>query len=143
MVTWMDLSTDEHVQQDVLQELHFDPEVRPTDVGVEVDHGIVALTGTVDSYHKKCRAAEIALRVRRVRGVANELTVQLPSDDELDDAEIANTIANALEHSVEIPQGRIKVTVEAGRVTLSGSVDWYYQRKAAHEVARRIRGVKH
>ena len=71
MVSTMALSADEKVQRDVLDELHWDPQVKPTDVGVEINDGIVTLTGTVSAYKKRRSAAEAALRVYGVRGVAN------------------------------------------------------------------------
>jgi osmotically-inducible protein OsmY len=135
------LSPDERIQREVLDELHFDPEVRPADVGVAVDDGIVMLTGTVDSYHKKWRAAEAALRVYGVRGVANELVIQLPSEEVLTDSQIASAIADALEVTVTIPRDRVKVTVDHGLVLLDGAVDWYYQRRAVDEIVRHVKGV--
>ena len=44
------MSLDSEIQQAVLRELHWDTRVDETDVGVEVDHGVVTLTGTVDSF---------------------------------------------------------------------------------------------
>ncbi|MGE5617697.1 MAG: BON domain-containing protein [Sphingomonadaceae bacterium] len=44
------LLTDEEIQRQVLDELEWDPEVEQTDVGAEVNDGVVTLTGTVASY---------------------------------------------------------------------------------------------
>jgi BON domain len=41
------------------------PQVKPTDVGVEINDGIVTLTGTVSDYKKRRSAVEAALRVHR------------------------------------------------------------------------------
>jgi osmotically-inducible protein OsmY len=49
--------TDEAIQEDVLDELAFDNEVKVTDVGVEVDDGVVTLTGTVETFAMR-QAAE-------------------------------------------------------------------------------------
>ena len=70
------MKTDIDIQRDVLAELKWDPEVEPTDVGVEVDDGIVTLTGTVDSYWAKLAAERAALRVDSVRAVANDIVVK-------------------------------------------------------------------
>ena len=43
---------------------------------------------------------------------------------------------------MSIPTERLQVFVLDGAVTLSGSVDWYYQRVAAESTARGIRGVR-
>jgi osmotically-inducible protein OsmY len=58
------------------------------------------------------------------------------------DAELARAVIQRLEWSVRIPEGRIEVRVEEGRVTLIGDVDWRYQRLAAESIVREIRGVR-
>jgi osmotically-inducible protein OsmY len=40
-----------------------------------------------------------------------------------------------------MPAGAIQVMVEGGRVTLSGDVDWQYQRQAATDSVRHLMGV--
>ena len=45
--------TDTDLQQAVLDELRWDPRVRPNEIGVVVKDGVVTLTGWVDSYTKK------------------------------------------------------------------------------------------
>ena len=68
--------TDAEIQQDVILELKWDPRVEETEVGVEVDNGIVTLTGDVPSLETSLRASEMARRVSGVRAVHNELTVE-------------------------------------------------------------------
>lgn len=142
MASANELTADERIQRDVLDELHFDPGVRPTEVGLELSDGIATLTGTVDSYHKKWRAAEAALRVYGVRAVANELVVELPSETAMNDTDLARAVATALEHSAEVPLNAVKVNVEQGRVLLEGTVAWHSQRQAAHRIVRQMKGVK-
>jgi osmotically-inducible protein OsmY len=71
-MTRMTAKTDAMIQQDVIQELTWDTRVHATDVGVEVDSGVVALTGTVDSYAKSRAAQEAAHLVAGVLDVAND-----------------------------------------------------------------------
>lgn len=49
--------SDEQFHQDVLWELKWDSRVTELEVGVEVDDGIVTLTGNVDSFAKKLAAS--------------------------------------------------------------------------------------
>ena len=72
------MSLDSEIQQAVLRELHWDTRVDETDVGVEVDHGVVTLTGTVDSYVKQLAAQQAAHRVMGVLDVANDMHVKIP-----------------------------------------------------------------
>ncbi len=134
--------TDEEIQRQVLDELRFDPEVEPTDVGVEVDNGVVTLTGTVDSYSMKFAAEKAAKRVKGVKAVANDIQVTLPFERTRTDTDIARAAANALEWNTEVPHERIKVTVHEGWVTLEGDVDWHYQKEAAERSVRDLMGVK-
>ncbi len=134
--------TDEEIQRDVLAELDWDPEVEVTDVGVEVDDGVVTLTGTVDSFLKKWAAERAALRVEGVRAVVNHLEVVPRGVGVRTDTDIARAVATALEENPSVPADRIKVRVEEGRVTLEGEVDWHYQRREAEDAARRVAGVK-
>ena len=54
--------TDVEIQRDVLNELRYEPRVRPNQIGVAVKDGIVTLTGWVDSDVKKWAAEEPAPR---------------------------------------------------------------------------------
>jgi len=134
--------TDEEIQRQVLEELKWDPQVDPTDVGVEVDDGVVTLTGTVESYLMKDAAEEAAKRVLGVKAVANDIEVKLPGERMRTDTEIAQAAANALEWNTQVPHERIKVTVRDGWVTLEGNVDWPYQRDAAKRAVESLTGVK-
>jgi len=142
MATKTMLASDKDLQQDVLDELDWDPEVAVTDVGVEVDDGVVTLTGTVDSYAKKAAAERAALRVGGVRAVANDIQVKLPGTWSRTDTDIAKAVADALEWNSSVPVEAIDVKVENGRVTLRGEVDWNFERQAAENAARRVTGVK-
>jgi osmotically-inducible protein OsmY len=50
-------------------------------------------------------------------------------------------VANVLEWNVLVPHDRVKVQVQDGLVTLSGEVDWWYQKNAAEETVRSLMGV--
>jgi hypothetical protein len=55
--------TDSEIQQAVLRELRWDTRVDETDAGVEVDAGVVTLTGTVSSWAKRMRTVDDHLRI--------------------------------------------------------------------------------
>ena len=50
------VKSDSMLQRNILDELRWDPAVSETDVGVEVNDGVVTLSGTVESYAKKLAA---------------------------------------------------------------------------------------
>lgn len=134
--------SDEEIQRRVLDELKWDPEVEPTDVGVAVKNGIVTLTGTVASYAMKFAAERAAKRVDGVKAVANDIQVKLPFEKTRTDTDIAEAAVNALKWDVEVPADRIKVTVHNGWVTLEGDVEWNFEREAAERDVRYLTGVK-
>jgi osmotically-inducible protein OsmY len=142
MTTATATRTDADVQRDVLEELRWDARVQPNEIGVAVKDGIVTLTGWVDSLVKKWAAEEAALRVRGVRGVANDIEVRLPVSAERTDADIAASAIRALEWDAAIPPDQVKVAVSKGWVTLEGEVEWHYQRRDAESAVRRLTGVR-
>ena len=88
----------------------------------------------------KLAAEKAAQRVDGVRAVANDLSVRTPLTH--NDTDIAKAAADALEANIAVPVGAIDVTVQNGKVTLRGEVDWAYQRNAAANSVRYLRGVR-
>jgi osmotically-inducible protein OsmY len=134
--------TDAQIQQDVLRELAWDPRVEETDVGVEVDAGIVTLTGTVATWAKRVAAQEAAHRVAGVLDVANDIVVKIPGTLLRTDTDIAQAVRRALEWDVLVPHERIQSTVSDGWVTLEGSVDSWAEREDAERAVQNLVGVR-
>lgn len=132
---------DRHVQKAVLDELRWEPRLEAGHVGVTADDGIVTLSGHADTYAQKHAAELAAHRVKGVRAVANEIEVRLPADDRRGDEDIAAAALERLSWDVTIPDSAVHVTVDDGWVTLSGTVDWHYQRENAEQALQRLFGV--
>jgi osmotically-inducible protein OsmY len=137
------MKTDAQLQQDVIAELKWEPSVTGTNIGVEVKNGIVTLTGHVDKFAEKWHAELAAQRVSGVKAVAVEIDVKLDQwGTKRSDSEIAQSAASALQWQVYLPNiEAIKVIVDKGWVTLSGNVDWDYQRTTAAAAVRYLVGV--
>lgn len=142
MIVTTELSADEKVQRDVLDEMHWDPQIEPTDVGVEVSEGVVTLTGVVPSHKMRRAAAEAALRIYGVRGIVNHIEVKTPSSFQRTDTDIARSAAIAIGWDMIIPEGRVKVRVANGRIILQGTVDYFYQKQAAEDAVEGLMGVR-
>jgi osmotically-inducible protein OsmY len=136
------VKTDRQVQQDVLRELKWDPRVDETDVVVEVDNGIVTLTGSVGSYAKRMAAQEAAHRVAGVLDVANDIQVHVPGSYARTDTEIAWAVRHALESDVVVPDTLIRSTVSNGWVTLEGEVGAWHERDDAERAIRNLPAVR-
>jgi len=135
------MKTDSQLQQDVLAELGWEPSVNAAQIGVEVKDGVVTLAGHVGSFAEKWEAERAAQRVSGVRGLAVEMDVNLPGSSKRNDVDIARAARNVLDWTTYWPQDEIKVAVEAGWITITGEVDWEYQRQAASNSVRGLMGV--
>lgn len=133
------MKSDTELQQDVMNELSWEPSIDATDIGVAVKDGVVTLSGNVDTYSEKLAAERAVKRVSGVKGLAQEIKVKVYYKHT--DEEIAQSATHALEWSAVVPRDRIKVEVEDGWVTLSGDVDWYYQKDGAEDAVRDLLGV--
>jgi osmotically-inducible protein OsmY len=135
------MPTDTSVQEAVLAELRWDPIIASTYIGVAVKDGIVTLTGHVQSLAEKHAVEEAARRVRGVKAIAGEIEVRLPFENVRADDDIAAAIIERLSWDAVVPRDAIKPVVENGWVTLTGEVDWSYQRDAAIRDVSRLYGV--
>jgi len=133
--------TDSQIRQDVIDDIERDWRFKAAELGVEVDQGIVTLTGTVSSYPKLVAAADIAAETAGTKGVANELVVQTPGTPGQNDTDLAAAGRTALKWDVDVPDDRIEVIVRHGAVTLKGSVDYWYQKRSAGDRVMGISGV--
>jgi osmotically-inducible protein OsmY len=130
------------LRQTVLDELEFEPSVDAAHIGVTVKDGVVTLSGHVSSYAEKVAAERAVRRVKGVQAIAQDIDVRYPEDQKTADDEIALRALNILRWSSVVPSGSVLVKVQDGWVTLSGQVNWQYQRSAAESQIRRLSGVK-
>lgn len=135
------MKTDSQLQQDVVEELGWAPDVEYGHIGVAAHSGVITLTGHVPNYAMKMAAERAARRVMGVKAVAQEIEVRFASDPKTSDDEIAQRILSLFAWDVSIPDDKITVKVEKGYVTLGGEVEWNYQKQAAYKAAGRINGV--
>jgi len=132
---------DAQIQADVLAELKWDARVASNEIGVSVTRGVVTLTGRVDRYTKRWAAEEAALRVRGVKAVANEIEVQISPSENRTDTDIAEAAVNALRWDTLVPSEKVQATVSKGWITLTGRVEWQFQKVAAERAVRGLAGV--
>ena len=135
------MKSDPQVQQDVIAELKWEPSIEAAQIGVEVRDGIVTLTGHVNSFAEKWDAERAVQRVSGVKALAIEIDVKLVGSSKRLAADIARSAENILEWTSCLPKDAVKVMVEGSWITLSGEVDWEYQRQAAGDAVRYLMGV--
>jgi len=135
------MKSDTQLKQDVLSELEWEPSINATQIGVEVKEGVVTLSGQVDSFTEKWNAERATRRVSGVKAMAVEIDVKLAGLSKRSDADIARAAQNVLEWTSYLPKDAVQVMVEGGWLTLTGHVDWDYQRQAATSAVRNLMGV--
>jgi osmotically-inducible protein OsmY len=136
------MKTDIQLQQDVIAELKWDPKINAAHIGVQAQDGVVTLSGHVDSYAEKWNAEDAAKRVTGVKVLAIDIDVILPNSSQKSDSEIALAIANAMKVNTYHLDALVKARVEDGLVTLTGEVEWQFQKIAASNAIRYLTGVK-
>jgi osmotically-inducible protein OsmY len=136
------MKPDKQLQQDVTDELRYEPSLDEKEIGVNVANGLVALTGRVKTYAEKLAAIRAVERVAGVRGIANELTVVPGKAFEHSDVEVAEAAIRALLWRSLVPRDRVKARVEKGWVALEGKLDYQFQKEAAEDAVRPLAGVR-
>ncbi len=126
----------------VEDELYLEPSIDAAAIGVAVSDAMVTLSGRVRSYYEKQVAERAVMKIHGVRALISDLEVVLPAESERRDEDIARTAVSALLWHSFLPKDRIKVQVSHRWITLSGEVDWHYQRLAAERTVRDLMGVK-
>jgi osmotically-inducible protein OsmY len=132
---------DPQLQHDVKEELAWEPDVKETRIDVKVQDGIVTLIGQVESFTEKQAAKQAAQRVRGVRDTLDDITVALPNDSKRTDSEIAAAARAGFVWHAGLLKTNLEATVEDGWITLSGEVDWPYQKLLANQLVAPLRGV--
>jgi len=120
-------------------ELLLDSGVSSHLIDVETKEGIVTLSGSVDNILAKERAERIAETIRGVRSVVNMITVE-PVDRK--DGDIRQDIQSALLMDPAADSYEVGVEVDNGKVTLTGSVESWAEKRLCAHVAKGVKGVK-
>jgi len=133
---------DTQLKKHVEDELRWQPSVDEASIGVSVKDAIVTLTGHARTYAEKIAAERAVMRIKGVKALASELQVSLPGAHERTDEDIARAALNVLVWNAVVPKDAVKVKVTKGWVTLSGVVEWSFQKHNAEREISRLMGVK-
>ena len=136
------MKSDSQLQQAVKEELTWEPAVHDAKIGVDVTDGVVTLTGEVPDRVEQWNAERAAHRVSGVKALIVETEVKRAEPGKGDDADIARHAENILSWTRTLPPGAVTVSVDAGWVTLSGTVEWPWQRQQATDNLSHLLGVK-
>jgi osmotically-inducible protein OsmY len=125
----------------VLAELGRNPRISSSEIAVIVKHGAVTLNGLVPTLDEKICAERAVNAIKGVRAVANDIEVKLPEEMRKADEGIAEQIGQLLSWYSSLRNMDVHAGVDDGRVTLTGEVDFLYQKALVAERVAELAGV--
>jgi osmotically-inducible protein OsmY len=135
-------SPKEIVKKNVIEQLTWNDSVNASNIQVEVENNKVILKGTVQSYSSKVEASRETMLVASNFDVDNQLKVEFsPEEPQLTDNEITDNIQNILKWNDDVNPVNIRVNVENGSVTLSGSVSRSREKSKVESIVNSAKGV--
>jgi osmotically-inducible protein OsmY len=122
--------TDGDVEAEVISRLQGDPRIPDSlEIAVSAEDGIVELRGTVETVSQLGAAVEDALEASGVYNVHDRLEVSLLGPDRHHDNEIRGAALQMLMWDAGISSESIDVRVDGGWITLTGKVDFEFERR--------------
>jgi len=135
-----ELRSDEQIKREIVEQLTWDDRVDAAKIKVEVEAGAVTLSGTVDSHFARRTAVHDAWSVDGVIALNDLLEVKYVGG-ETSDLALESRVQRVLSSSSEVGGEDIAVTAWAGLVTLAGTVDAYWKKLEAEDLAAGVSGV--
>lgn len=111
---------DAEVAADIKKTLALDPAAEAYEVKAAVSNGVVTLSGEVDSWQERQLAESLAMQVKGVVRVTNEIEVDVAA--ERTDHDIREDVESRLRWDVLVDHRLIGVSVTDGHVSLAGMV---------------------
>jgi osmotically-inducible protein OsmY len=134
----------DEIRKNVYDQMYWDSRVDYSNINVEVSvpDGKITLTGSVPNQTARRHAEAAALRAEGAEKVDNQLHIKyndnVPVPSDLD---VERNVRDIIRWNSGIDASLIGVTVNAGYVTLEGTVCSYYQKYRAEELAADVIGV--
>lgn len=135
-------ATDEKIKTDIVQQLYWDSRLESSKINVTVKEGVAELSGVVSGFLERKAAFEDAWSVPGILSVENHLKVASAGGVPIrDDSEIKVNVEKVLEWNPTLDASQIQVSVQASKITLEGSVDSFWKKVYAEELAATTSGA--
>ena len=135
--TWT--KTNEEIANEVVTALESNWLVPKDKLSVKVENGWVTLEGELPWNYQKDAAKSAVNFLSGVKGVINNIKIKSDSHDEIEKEDVEDAIGR----SFSVDDCDIDVSVSGTTVTLTGTVDSWYQRDEAGRIAWNTPGIWH
>jgi osmotically-inducible protein OsmY len=123
--------------------LYWDQSVDASNITVAVSNGRVTLRGAVKTYRSLRAACNDALIIPGVKEITNEISVELPSElQSINDEQLKARVENILTWNADVDTREIQITVEDGKVTIEGHVNFLWNKENVEKLVSSVAGVK-
>jgi VCBS repeat-containing protein len=131
------IKTNIEIANEVLQALKTNLSVPTDKVGVKVEDGWVTLDGDLSWNYQKDAARNAVNYLSGVKGVTNNITIKPTTNNAIEKKDVEDAIGR----SWSVDDSDIKVSVSGSTVTLTGTVNSWYQRDEAERIAWKTPGI--
>lgn len=131
--------SDEDIEHAVMHRLFVEGVFPTAHVDVEVDNGIVKMSGAALSLYAKNQAEEVVRSTKGVRGYLDAVKV---IDAEISDTDLQTNVQEALLFDPATESYEIDARAKKGVVELTGEVDSWAEHQLAVEVVAGVLGVR-
>jgi osmotically-inducible protein OsmY len=132
---------DEVIKDNIIQEMKLVSSIlEPDRIKVNVDNGVVFLTGEVSYFREKIMAETVASWQQGVKGIMNDLNV-LSAKKAVSDENLTAVISEVLKNSFPL-DSKVTFKVDQGAVTLTGPVAGLWDKNQIEKEISKILGVK-
>lgn len=131
--------TDAEIANEVLTGLKNNMSVPNDKVTVKVEDGWVTLEGELAWNYQKEAAKDAVNYLAGVKGVTNNIKIKSETHDAIEKKDVED----AIRRSLSVDDSDINVSVSGTTVTLTGTVDSWYQKEEAGRIAWKTSGIWH
>ncbi|HVJ55862.1 MAG TPA: BON domain-containing protein [Aliidongia sp.] len=128
---------DDEIAARAVKILSWDALVPDERISVQVEHGVVMLSGEVEWNYQRQEAEYDVRKLGGIKTIVNNITVKPMVRAE----DVQTKIRAALERSAIVQASRITVDVSGNTVTLGGTAPGWTERQAAERAAWSVAGV--
>jgi osmotically-inducible protein OsmY len=128
---------DTEIAEEVINALRWNMDVPQEKIDIKVQGGWIYLDGTLDWNYQREAAKKAVESLMGVKGVINNIKIKSEIKDQIE----KEAIEKALQRNWAIHYDDIDVDVDGNNVTLTGTVDSYYEKDEAERIAWNAPGV--